>query len=106
MTAVQNGGLALFPFIVGQILQKCNGDPVTIPETPGDAPKYLDAHTYADCQDSLDNYKYTETFFVALAAFGFAVGLFLNFWDSKHNWRLNAKKPPPVEDDETKPLIN
>ena len=70
VTAFQNGGLALFPFIVGQILNKCNNDP------PSSAADILPEDTFNECQDSLDQFKYTEVrFFLIFVVSRVGVGV-------------------------------
>ncbi len=105
LTAVQNGGMALFPVIVGQILSECNNNPAT------NATQVLSPEKFDDCQKTLDHYKWTETFFVSLAALGFFIGLYLNIHDWRNGWVLNGKRrkgteAKKAEMDETEPLIN
>jgi len=81
LTAVQNGGLALFPIIIGTILDPCNYDPPTTPDhIQSDA-------AHAECVASLDNYHYSEYFFMGLAAFGFCIGVWLNIDDTANRGR-------------------
>lgn len=106
LTAIQNGGMSLFPVLVGQILAKCNSDPPTNPS------QILSDSTYDDCQGSIDNYKYTESFFVGLAVVGFLIGLVLNYHDSNNGWLLNSKYRKGSEAhraalaEEEQPLVN
>lgn len=60
MTAIQNAGLALFPVIIG----------------------YISTHTD-------DNYGKVEYFFMALAACGLVVAIFLNIVDYRNGSVLN-----------------
>lgn len=60
MTAIQNAGLALFPVIIG----------------------YISTHTD-------DNYSKVEYFFMALAACGLVVAIFLNIVDYRNGSVLN-----------------
>ena len=76
-TAIQNAGLALFPIIIAVI--------------------------YTDSND-----KYIpndEVFFVSLAALGFIIGLYLNYYDYTHNSILNGvHKPAQTDDTVTSPI--
>lgn len=64
MTAIQNGGLALFPVIIGAISTKTNND-----------------------------YSTVEWFFVALAALGLVVAITLNIVDYRNGSILNLCVP-------------
>jgi len=84
LTAVQNGGLALFPVIIGQLLNLCNFDPPTTVE------HILDNATHAQCSSGWDNYKHSEFFFAGLAGLGLLIGIWLNIDDkTKRNSQLN-----------------
>ena len=100
LTAVQNGGLAVFPIVIGTILDPCNYDPPTTVD------HILSEQAHTDCSNSLDNYKYTEYFFMGLAAFGFLIGVWLNIDDKfKRGSQLNkvhyAKGNDDVADGKT-----
>ena len=84
LTAVQNGGLALFPVIIGQLLNACNYDPPTTVD------HILDNKTHAECASGWDNYKHSEFFFSGLAALGLLIGVWLNVDDkTNRNSQLN-----------------
>eukprot|EP00039_Didymoeca_costata_P016515 m.297845 g.297845 ORF g.297845 m.297845 type:complete len:690 (-) comp16404_c0_seq4:67-2136(-) len=99
ITAIQNGGLALFPIIIGTILDPCNYDPPTVPK------HIMTVEAHSDCVKSLDNYMYSEFFFAGLAGVGALMGLWLNIDDcTKRGNQLNKAHYESTDlnkDDET-----
>lgn len=85
MTAVQNAGMASFPLIVAQILNPCNNDPATSDDA------IMDRTTFDNCEKSIVNYKYTESFFAGLAVIGVLVGIMLNVFDRRNGSPLNKR---------------
>lgn len=87
LTALQNGGLALFPLIVGKILSGCEN---AFAHTEGE---FLSVDDYNRCLGATWDYKWSEVFFVGLAGLGMLVGLVLN-WDDHTNRgdQLNRSK--------------
>ena len=95
LTAVQNGGLTLFPVIIAALLNACNFDP------PTEVDHILDNATHAECSLSWDHYKHSEYFFAGLAACGLLIGIALNIDDKKNRGnQLNKVHTTDVDADD------
>ena len=101
LTAIQNGGLALFPIIVGKILSSCDN---AQPTADG---KFVNNTTYDQCITDNFDYRWTEVFFVGLAGLGLLIGFYLNYDDStKRSNRLNQNKKQREAAEKATPDIN